>query len=102
MVMRVLGDTSPGRTVVVDDSVVGIQAGRAAGAWAVGVAASGNLVGLAADALAALPEHERAALLASAASQLRDAGAHFVVPTVADLLPIVETIERGLAAGRTP
>lgn len=40
--------------VKVDDAPVGMGEGRAAGAWAVGVAASGNGVGLDHDTLTAL------------------------------------------------
>ncbi len=47
------------QAVVLEDSVVGIQAGRAAGAWTIGVATGGT-----------------------AASELRSAGAHQVVDTL--------------------
>src|SRR5262249_3087206 len=47
--------------IKVDDAPVGIEEGRLAGCWTVGVAASGNGVGLSAAALAELPEPERRA-----------------------------------------
>jgi phosphonoacetaldehyde hydrolase len=71
--------------VKVDDAPVGIAEGRAAGVWTVGVAASGNGVGLSAPDFAALPADERAARVAAAAETLRGAGAHVVIDTVADL-----------------
>ncbi|MBU3077909.1 phosphonoacetaldehyde hydrolase [Sphingomonas quercus] len=71
--------------VKVDDAVVGISEGRAAGTWAIGVAASGNGVGLSADALAALDPEGRAARIADARKALTAAGAHLVIDTVADL-----------------
>ena len=36
------------------------------------------------------------------AAELRDAGAHYVIDTVADLLPVVEAIDARLAASDTP
>jgi len=71
--------------VKVDDAAVGIAEGRGAGVWTVGVAASGNSVGLTAEALAALPAEERAARIAHARKVLEEAGAHLVIDTVADL-----------------
>lgn len=71
--------------VKVDDAAVGIAEGRNAGVWTIGVAASGNGVGLSADALAALPEQDRHARIATARSMLEEAGAHLVIDTVADL-----------------
>lgn len=88
--------------VKVDDAVVGIAEGRNAGAWTVGVAASGNGVGLDHAALAALPPPERAARVAAAADQLRAAGADYVIDSVADLWPMIEAIAARIAAGERP
>lgn len=71
--------------VKVDDAPVGIAEGRAAGVWTIGVAASGNGVGLSAAALAALPAEERVARIAASGAALLAAGAHLVIDTVADL-----------------
>ncbi len=71
--------------VKVDDAPVGIAEGRAAGVWTVGVAASGNAMGLALEDYEALDGDERAQRLAVARASLNDAGAHVVIDTVADL-----------------
>lgn len=71
--------------VKVDDAEVGIAEGRAAGVWTIGVAASGNGVGLSQSALAALSAEDRAARIAAARAALRAAGAHVVIDSVADL-----------------
>ncbi|HWA99889.1 MAG TPA: phosphonoacetaldehyde hydrolase, partial [Pirellulales bacterium] len=60
--------------LVVDDTCVGIQAGRNAGMWTVGVVRTGNEVGLSRDALAALPRDQRDRLLIAASDRLADAG----------------------------
>ena len=88
--------------VKVDDATVGIEEGRAAGAWTVGLAASGNGVGLDRDALLALPDGERGRRIALAAEALRDAGADYVVDSVADLWPVLEAISARIAAGERP
>lgn len=72
--------------IVVDDTVVGMQAARNAGMVAVGVAATGNLVGLAADAFAQLPAAERERLVGQARDTLLEAGAHVVIDSAALLL----------------
>jgi len=71
--------------VKVDDAVVGIAEGRAAGVWTIGVAASGNLIGLDQAALASLDPADRQRRIDAAAATLRAAGAHDVIDSVADL-----------------
>jgi phosphonoacetaldehyde hydrolase len=75
------------RVVKVDDSEAGIEEGRAAGCFTIGVSASGNGLGLSPALFAALDPIERAARLAAVDARLRAAGAHLVVETVADLVP---------------
>jgi phosphonoacetaldehyde hydrolase len=88
--------------VKVDDTAPGIAEGVAAGGWAVGVAMTGNAVGLGEDELAALGEAERDRLRAKATAALREAGAHHVIDGVADLVPVLNEIEMRLARGGRP
>ena len=88
--------------VKVDDTGVGIEEGLNAGCWTVGVAISGNAVGLSLAEWQALDAGQQDALRAKATQQLRDAGAHYVVDSVADLLPVIEAIEGRLLAGESP
>jgi len=88
--------------VVIDDSPTGLQAGLAAGMWTVGVAASGNEVGLSLDAWLNLDDAQRAALVEPARERLARVGAHFVIDSIADLLPVIEAIEARLAACVAP
>lgn len=78
------------RVVKVDDSEVGVAEGRAAGCLTVGVAASGNGIGLSAAALAALPANERDSRIAAAGKALYAAGANIVLESVAHLVPALE------------
>lgn len=88
--------------VKVDDATVGIGEGRAAGAWTVGLAASGNGVGLDYAALQALPAAERERRIDAAATELQDAGADYVIDSVADLWPVLQDIAVRIAAGERP
>lgn len=93
----------PGRACVkVDDAVVGIGEGLEVGAWTVGLSASGNGVGLEQNVLAILPEAERAARIEASARALYEAGAHYVVESVADLGPALAQIEVRIERGETP
>jgi phosphonoacetaldehyde hydrolase len=71
--------------VKVDDALAGIAEGRAAGVWTIGVAATGNAIGLDRAALDALDPADRQRRIAAAAADLRAAGAHDVIDSVADL-----------------
>jgi phosphonoacetaldehyde hydrolase len=78
------------RVVKVDDAEAGVAEGRAAGAFAVGVAASGNAMGLSLAAFEGLVPAERASRLDSARKSLLNAGADLVIDSVADLVPALE------------
>lgn len=71
--------------VVVDDAPVGIRAGKASGAYTVGIAASGNEVGLTQEAFEALDPADRAERLQKARAALYAAGADMVIDTVEQL-----------------
>lgn len=97
-----LGVGDVGHVVKIDDTPVGIEEGRNAGTWTVGLSLSGNETGLTAEDLAAKTEAERIALRAHATGRLQGAGAHYVIDSIADLLPVLEQIETRLAAGERP
>lgn len=96
------GVTNVRGCVNVDDSAPGLEAGLAAGMWTVGLACSGNEVGLSYDEWTALSDAERDAHFAQARKGLDATGAHYVVPTIGDLAPVLADINRRLAAGEKP
>jgi phosphonoacetaldehyde hydrolase len=79
--------------LVVGDTLLGIVAGRNGGCPSVGVAGTGNEVGLTSPEWNALELRERNALLANAHRNLRDAGADFVIDTLSELPLVVDCIE---------
>jgi phosphonoacetaldehyde hydrolase len=91
-------DAWPAKACIkVDDAPVGIEEGRLAGCWTVGLSASGNGMGLDPEALAALPAEDRKARLAIAEAALRAAGADYVIEDVSKLMPVVHDIAGRLA-----
>lgn len=88
--------------IKVDDTEPGIEEGVAAATWTVGLAVSGNAVGLSQEEWSALDDDNRQRLRSDATKRLTGAGAHFVVDTVADLLPVVNEIEVMLGLGERP
>lgn len=92
-------DAWPARACIkVDDAPVGIEEGRLAGCWTVGLSASGNGVGLDLDALAALEPDDRRERIAKAEAELKAAGADFVIEDISKLLPVVHEIAKRIAA----
>lgn len=85
--------------IKVDDTPVGIEEGRNAGTWAIGIARTGNEVGLTESELNALPQARQDELIQIATQRLFEAGAHAVINSMAELLPVVDRIDARLAAG---
>jgi len=96
-------DVFPSQAVVkVDDTTSGIVAGLHAGCWTVGIAKTGNYVGMTEDEMDKADKKELEAKVENARSILRQAGAHFVINTTRDLPPVIEEINRRLSLGLRP
>lgn len=87
--MEALDVYPPAAVVAIGDTIPDIEAALNAGARAVGVAMSGNMIGLSESELAALPPEERAARRDQAYEALRRAGAHRVVDGIADAVDAI-------------
>jgi phosphonoacetaldehyde hydrolase len=95
MIFRAMEQTSiwpPASVVAVGDTIADIEAARNAGVWAVGVTATGNMLGLSKAAHDALDPTDRAARLAKARDAMVSAGAHAVVESVAEVPALVSTL----------
>ena len=97
-----VGATDVRACVNIDDSAPGLDAGLAAGMWTIGLACSGNEVGKPHDEWASMSEAERKDAFNAAKGGLEATGAHYVVPTVAEVKPCLDEIAARLAAGEKP
>jgi phosphonoacetaldehyde hydrolase len=88
--------------VKIGDTPVDIEEGLRAGVWTVGVARTGNMVGLSAEDFGALKPEEHATRLKNARTQLASAGAHEVIDAVADCERALDSIEARIRAGERP
>ena len=86
--------------VQVDDTVPGIEEGLNAGMWTVGIAISGNEIGLTLADWRALPQRAGSASHPQARQRLLGGGAHYVIDTIADLPSCLDIIG-ALGARRT-
>ncbi|MHA7772323.1 phosphonoacetaldehyde hydrolase [Roseibium sp. M-1] len=83
----------PSAVIKVDDTEPGIAEGVAAGCLTVGLALSGNYAGKTPEELAALSEAEVDTLRRHATEKLKQAGADYVIDSVADLPALIEMLE---------
>jgi phosphonoacetaldehyde hydrolase len=97
-----LGIYPPEAVVKVDDTRPGIEEGINAGAWTIGLAKTGNELGLSLEEIKATPPGKLEAMLDKARGELRRVGTHYVVDSIADVPWVVEDINRRLARGEKP
>ena len=96
-------DVSPVQSVVkVDDTLTGIEEGLNAGGWGVGLAISGNEVGVQLDEWNAMPEDVKQAHRDRIYPTMYQRGAHYVIDSIADLVPVLDDIEVRLKRGEKP
>lgn len=89
-----LGVYPMSRILIVDDTPLGIQAGRNAGCWTVAVSQSGNSMGLPEKDVLALEPQDLARRLARIEKDFVDAGAHHVIRSVAELPQLIQSYYR--------
>jgi phosphonoacetaldehyde hydrolase len=92
----------PAAVVKVGDTEADVAEGLSAGVWSVGVARTGNLLGLSEAETAALPHAELERRLQAARAALTAAGAHAVIDTVAELPAVLAGITARLGRGERP
>lgn len=88
--------------VKIGDTVTDVLEGLNAGMWTIAVTRTGNEVGLSRQEVESLPPETLTPLLERAHTKLAQAGAHYVVESVADVLPLLDAIEIRLARGERP
>lgn len=97
-----LGVGNVAHCVKVDDTVPGIAEGINAGMWTVGLALSGSPAGLTLTEYASATTEQLQEVRERVTPAFREAGAHFVIDTIAELLPVLDEIEQRLKRGERP
>ena len=88
--------------VKVGDTLPDIYEGLNAGTWAIGLAMTGNELGLNEADLNALDPNIREAKRQRAYTRMAQAGAHYVVDGIADVPPLIDAINVRLVRGERP
>lgn len=95
MIFRAMEKTGvwpPAAVVAVGDTIADVEAARNAGVWAVGVTATGNMLGLSRAAHDALTPTDRAIRLTKARDAMLAAGAHAVINGIEELPGLLSTL----------
>ncbi len=88
--------------VKVGDTLPDIYEGLNAGMWTIGLAITGNEIGVMEDELKAMDPELLERKRARAYTRMAQAGAHYVVDGIWDVPPILDDINRRLARGERP
>ena len=88
--------------VKIGDTLTDIDEGLNAGMWTIGLVKSGNEMGLTEQELDALPSDVRKDRLERGYKRMARAGAHYVADSIADVPPLLDSINERLRRGERP
>ena len=94
--------TEPLSMIKVDDTSPGIEEGKNFGCWTVGVALSGNALGLSKEEFQAHCLADQDKLAQKARDEMSAMKPDYVIDTVADLLPVIDAINERISKGEFP
>jgi phosphonoacetaldehyde hydrolase len=94
-----LGVSAVQACVKIDDTVPGVEEGLNAGMWTIGLAVSGNEVGMPLDEWQALPAAGQKVKRERAYARMQQCGAHYTVDTIADIMPCIDDIQARIRRG---
>jgi phosphonoacetaldehyde hydrolase len=97
-----LGVSTVHACVKVDDTIPGVEEGLNAGMWTIGLAVSGNEVGLTLKQWQELSKAEQQAKRQRAHTRMWQCGAHYVVDSIAEMMPCIEDIQARIQRGEAP
>ena len=92
----------PEAIVKVDDTLPGIEEGLNAGMWTIGLAKTGNEIGLNASEIGQLSSEDLRAKLERAYTRMAQCGAHYVVDGIWDVPAVLDDINARLRRGERP
>ena len=96
-----LGVSTVQACVKIDDTVPGVEEGLNAGMWTIGLAVSGNEVGMMLEDWRALPAAEQKVKRERAYARMQQCGAHYTVDTIADIMPCIDDIQARIRRGES-
>lgn len=88
--------------VKIGDTLPDIEEGLNAGMWTIGLAKTGNELGLTGEQIQALAPDLLRSRLAKAYRRMQQTGAHYVVDGIGDVPPLLDDINARLARGERP
>lgn len=88
--------------VKIGDTIADIEEGLNAGMWTIGLAKTGNELGLTEAEVNSLPPIDLKQRLEQSAQRLLQSGAHFVVNGIHDVTSVLDEINQRLAHGENP
>lgn len=88
--------------VKIGDTLPDIDEGLNAGMWTIGLAKTGNEMGLTATEIDALDPNELQVKMARARKRMAQSGAHYVVDGIGDCNAVIDDINARLARGERP
>ncbi|MDR1520095.1 MAG: phosphonoacetaldehyde hydrolase [Planctomycetota bacterium] len=92
----------PSAVIKIGDTIADIEAGLNAGVWTVGVAMTGNLLGLSRRAVEKMTKAELEASLIPVRGKMAEAGAHMVIDSLADMPLVLSAARLAIEKGRHP
>jgi phosphonoacetaldehyde hydrolase len=105
MMFRLMAELNvypPATVLKIGDTIPDIEEGLNAGCWSLGVTAGGSEVGISLADWQALPDVDRNAHLDRAARKLSNAGAHYAIPSLAELPRLIDRINARMETGERP
>ena len=97
-----LGVSTVHACVKIDDTVPGVEEGLNAGMWTIGLAVSGNEVGMTLADWKALTAAEQQLKRERAYGRMQQGGAHYTVDSIADVMPCIDDIQARIHRGEAP
>jgi phosphonoacetaldehyde hydrolase len=97
-----LGVSTVHACVKIDDTIPGVEEGLNAGMWTIGLAISGNEVGMMLDEWKALPAAAQTQKRERAYARMQQCGAHYTVDSIADIMPCIDDIQARIRRGEAP
>ncbi|MBD3184433.1 phosphonoacetaldehyde hydrolase [Candidatus Poribacteria bacterium] len=92
----------PESVIKIGDTIPDIEAGLNAGVWTVGVAKTGNMLGMGYDEMTSMSDEELAPLMVSAYESMYKAGAQYVVDGVGESMKAIYDITKKVEDGERP